>query len=87
MFTISVMWIILRTFMVSFQCLPTQYFWDKSIKGHCAINESQFFFGTILTHCVMDVVILALPVIEVGKLKLRLGQKLGVIGLFLIGFM
>lgn len=87
MFVISVMWIILRTFMVSFQCLPTRYFWDKSISGHCAINEPKFFFGTILAHCVMDIIILALPIIEVSKLHLRLSQKLAVIGLFLVGFM
>ncbi|KAJ6437920.1 fungal fucose-specific lectin [Purpureocillium lavendulum] len=87
MFTISVTWIILRTFMVAFQCLPTQYFWNKSIHGHCAINESHFFFGTILTHCVMDVVILALPVIEVAKLHLPLRERLAVIGLFFIGFL
>ncbi|KAH8688524.1 hypothetical protein BGZ61DRAFT_391910 [Ilyonectria robusta] len=86
MFVISAMWIILRTFMVSFQCIPTRYFWDKSINGHCAINESKFFFGTILAHCVMDIIILALPIIEICKLHLRPRQKLAVIGLFLVGF-
>lgn len=35
----------------------------------------------------MDIVILVLPIIEVSKLRLRLAQKLAVIGLFLIGFM
>lgn len=73
--------------MVSFQCLPTQYFWDKSINGRCTINEAQFFFGTILTHCIMDIVILLLPAIEVSRLHLPSGQKLAVIGLFLVGFM
>ncbi|RYC78424.1 hypothetical protein BFJ63_vAg18702 [Fusarium oxysporum f. sp. narcissi] len=87
MFAISIMWIILRTFMMSFRCLPPQYFWDKSINGRCAINDSQFFFGTILTHCVIDLVILALPVIKIGTLHIRLGQKLAVIGLFLTGSM
>ncbi|KAF7563525.1 hypothetical protein G7046_g558 [Stylonectria norvegica] len=86
MFGLSVAWFLLRLFMVSFQCLPTKYFWDKSIDGHCSINESQFFFGTILTHCIMDIVIFILPIIEVGKLRLRLGQKVAIIGLFLIGF-
>lgn len=73
--------------MVSFQCLPPRYFWDKSINGHCTINESHFFFGTIITHCVMDVIILALPVIETSKLSLPPRQRLAVAGLFLIGSM
>ncbi|CAM1502222.1 Fc.00g042060.m01.CDS01 [Cosmosporella sp. VM-42] len=86
MFTVSVIWIIIRTFMVLFQCVPIQATWDKSIKNaHCAINEGQFFFGTVLTHFCMDIIILALPAFEVGKLRLPLGQKLAVIGLFLIG--
>lgn len=85
MLTACLAWILLRIFMVSLQCIPLKHFWDKSIDGHCGINESKFFFGTVLTHFVMDIVILVLPVVEVGKLRLRLGQKLAVIGLFLIG--
>ncbi|UPK97505.1 hypothetical protein LCI18_008440 [Fusarium solani-melongenae] len=85
MLTASLAWILLRIFMVSLQCIPLKYFWDKSIDGRCGIDESQFFFGTVLTHFVMDIIILILPVVEVGKLHLRLGQKLAVICLFLIG--
>ena len=87
MLTASLAWILLRIFMVSLQCIPLKYFWDKSTDGRCGIDESQFFFGTVLTHFVMDIIILILPVVEVGKLHLRLGQKLAVICLFLIGSM
>ncbi|KAJ4152408.1 hypothetical protein NW754_004203 [Fusarium falciforme] len=85
MLTASLAWILLRIFMVSLQCIPLKYFWDKSVDGRCGIDESQFFFGTVLTHFVMDIIILIMPVVEVGKLHLRLGQKLAVICLFLIG--
>ncbi|CVL09169.1 related to integral membrane protein [Fusarium mangiferae] len=84
---ITVCWLILRTFMVIFRCVPVQAYWNKSIEGaKCDINDSQFFFGTCLTHFVLDVVILALPIIEVIKLRLRLGQKLAIAALFLVGF-
>lgn len=87
MLVVSVAWLILRTFMVIFHCIPVQAYWDKSIEGAvCKINDSQFFFGTCLTHFILDVVILALPVIEVFKLRLRLGQKIAITALFVVGF-
>ncbi|KAF4958723.1 hypothetical protein FSARC_10948 [Fusarium sarcochroum] len=85
MLAVTILWTLLRIFMVSLQCIPLTFFWDKTVDGHCGIDSSNFFFGTVLTHFVMDVVILVLPMIEVGNLRLRLGQKLAVIGLFLIG--
>lgn len=88
MLGITGIWLILRTFMVIFHCVPVQAYWDHSIEGAtCNINDTQFFFGTCLTHFVMDIVILALPVIEVFKLRLRLGQKCAITALFLLGFM
>lgn len=84
---ICIGWIILRTFMLIFRCIPVQYYWDKSIQGSCKISDTQFFFGTVFTHFLMDVVILILPVVEVFKLRLRLGQKLAISGLFIIGAM
>jgi hypothetical protein len=47
--------------------------------------DSKFFFGTVLTHLLIDIVILALPVIEVQKLQLPLSQRLGIIGMFMFG--
>ncbi|RBR26935.1 uncharacterized protein FIESC28_00203 [Fusarium coffeatum] len=84
---LSASWLILRTFMVIFHCIPVQAYWDKNIEGAvCKINDAQFFFGTCLTHFALDVVILALPIIEVFKLRLRMGQKVAITALFVIGF-
>ncbi|KAH7159466.1 hypothetical protein B0J13DRAFT_670219 [Dactylonectria estremocensis] len=82
---LSVAWIILRTFMLLFRCIPIQYYWDKSITGSCKISDTQFFFGTVFTHFLMDIAILILPVLEVFRLRLRLGQKLAISALFVIG--
>jgi hypothetical protein len=72
--------------MTIFHCVPPEAFWDTSIKNpRCDIDNSKFFFGTTLTHLLIDVAILVLPGIQVRKLKLRTGQKLGVIGLFMFG--
>ncbi|KAF4974834.1 hypothetical protein FZEAL_8295 [Fusarium zealandicum] len=87
MVAITISWIILRTFMAMFRCVPIAAYWDKTIENsRCDINDSQFFFGTCLTHFVMDIVILILPVIEVFKLRLRIGQKFAITALFIVGF-
>ncbi|RBR25623.1 uncharacterized protein FIESC28_01586 [Fusarium coffeatum] len=79
-------WITIRTFMVIFQCVPVQAYWDKSITNpRCPFNEANFFFATILVHTTMDCIILILPVIEVMKMTLPLSQKLAVVGLFTSG--
>jgi hypothetical protein len=68
--------------------VPVSAFWDKSIEDSvCAIDDSKFFFGTVLTHLILDIFILALPVLEVKNLRLPLGQKIGVIGLFMFGIL
>ncbi|KAM5366846.1 hypothetical protein ACJZ2D_010298 [Fusarium nematophilum] len=86
MLGMSVIWIILRTFMLIFRCVPVQSIWDKTITGAvCNIDGGKFFLGTITTHFIMDIIILILPIIEVFRLHLRLGQKLGIVALFVLG--
>lgn len=72
--------------MTIFHCVPTQAFWDATIKDKvCNIDNSKFFFGTTMTHLFIDVAILVLPIVQVRNLKLRKAQKLAVIGLFMFG--
>lgn len=88
LFVLSVVWLIIRTFMAIFHCVPVHAFWDHSVEGaRCDINDSQFFFGTVLAHLLIDLVILALPIMQVQQLHLRTGQKVGVIGLFMFGIL
>ncbi|KAF5023480.1 hypothetical protein F66182_4480 [Fusarium sp. NRRL 66182] len=44
-----------------------------------------YYLGTDLTHCLLDFIILALPVYEVVRIKMVLGQKIAVVGIFSIG--
>ncbi|CAH0040322.1 unnamed protein product [Clonostachys rhizophaga] len=56
------------------------YIWDKNIKGGTfTLNVSQFLFGTVLTHCLMDITILILPVFPVVKMHLSWQQKYKVV--------
>ncbi|KAG9497334.1 hypothetical protein J7337_012129 [Fusarium musae] len=86
MIVMVVIWIILRTFMLTFRCVPVQSLWDYTITDKvCNINSDQFFLGTITTHFIMDIIILILPIIEVFRLRLKTGQKLAIGALFLLG--
>jgi hypothetical protein len=82
-----VVWILIRTFMTIFRCWPVQYFWDRSINGRCTINAATYYFATDLTHTLLDTLILALPLFEVLRMNLPLGQKIAVAGLFSCGFL
>lgn len=82
----SVVWIIVRTFLTIFQCVPVEAIWDqRDCDSHRRINQSDFFFGSVLVHCLMDVMILVLPIFPVSQMHLSRSKKLGVVGLFSSG--
>ena len=79
-------WFIVRTPMTIFQCLPVKANWDKTVSGaHCPIDQSRFFFSSVLVHCVMDVIILALPLFPIARMRLSRSKKMGVVALFSAG--
>lgn len=79
-------WFILRTFMLIFRCVPVRSLWDYSITNkQCHIDSDKFFLGTLTTHFVLDLIILALPLFEAFHLRMKFGQKMAVAGLFLVG--
>jgi hypothetical protein len=74
--------------MLIFRCVPTRAIWDETITDAvCNIDGDKFFLATITTHFLLDVVILVLPIVPVFKLRLRLQQKLAIVGFFLLGTM
>ncbi|SCO87525.1 related to integral membrane protein [Fusarium oxysporum] len=86
LFGCSITWIIFRIFMGIFHCVPVQAFWDSTAGGYCAIEDKKFFFGTTLVHNIIDIAILVLPMLEIGKLQLPILQKAGIMIMFTFGF-
>lgn len=80
-------WIGIRTFFTIFRCSPVHFYWDRSINGSCWVNVATYYLATDVTHTLLDCIIVALPIFEVLKIQLRLGQKIAVIGLFSCGFL
>ncbi|KAJ9602386.1 hypothetical protein H2200_013241 [Cladophialophora chaetospira] len=73
---------IIFTFLITFACSPVAKQWDPSIPGHC-IHTVQSYYGTSLG---FDVLIIAIPIPILLKLKLNKRQKIGLIGVFCLGF-
>jgi hypothetical protein len=88
LFALSMVWLIIRTFMAIFHCIPVYAFWDKSVEGaRCDIDDSSFFVGTVLAHLAIDIVLLAMPVVQVQRLQLGRSQKIAVSALFMFGIL
>ncbi|KAH6949744.1 hypothetical protein BKA56DRAFT_714736 [Ilyonectria sp. MPI-CAGE-AT-0026] len=84
----SVIWILARTFLTTFHCIPVYAFWDFSVKNAtCAVESSKFFFGTVLAHVILDVAILVLPIVQIQNLQLPKTQKVGIILMFMFGIL
>ncbi|QPC70713.1 hypothetical protein HYE68_001465 [Fusarium pseudograminearum] len=80
------LWTLVRIFLLTMQCQPTAAYWDLDRREtHCHVKSSIYFFSTGLTHAVLDVIILILPVVEVSRMRLPLGQKLAVMAMFGFG--
>ncbi|KAH7143571.1 hypothetical protein EDB81DRAFT_690139 [Dactylonectria macrodidyma] len=86
LFGCSLVWITFRIFMGIFHCVPVQAFWDSSAGGKCEIEDKKFFFGTTLVHAVIDIALLILPIMQIGKLQLPFLQKFGILIMFMFGF-
>lgn len=68
-----------------FQCTPVAGYWDRAIKGAHCIKSEPFWFSYAMINIVTDVAILALPVRQIIKLQLPRRDKIGLMGVFLIG--
>ncbi|KAF5024440.1 hypothetical protein F66182_3526 [Fusarium sp. NRRL 66182] len=79
-------WFIVRMLLLTLQCIPTQSYWNVARRASdCHVDNTVYFYATVLTHAVLDVVILVLPLIEVLKMHLPLSQKIAVMALFGFG--
>ncbi|KAF1913377.1 hypothetical protein BDU57DRAFT_504528 [Ampelomyces quisqualis] len=82
----TIIWITIRTVMTIFHCVPVEAYWKLNIKGAvCNIDPGKFMFGTTLVHLFLEIAVLLLPVFQVARLQLRLGQKLAVVVMFMFG--
>lgn len=66
------------------QCLPPQFFYDKSISGHC-IDPRPFFVSIGSISFVEDVVILSMPMPMIWNLSINFRRKIALTAIFTLG--
>ncbi|TLD20533.1 hypothetical protein PspLS_08803 [Pyricularia sp. CBS 133598] len=76
-----------------FQCVPTQSWWQRfdpvnpmsPTEFICGVDSTQFFIGNSIPTIITDVMIIVLPIPYIWSLQMRVAQKIGVLGIFLLG--
>lgn len=65
-------------------CRPFALNWDQSIEGTCG-SQPTYYFVMGMFNIVMDIIILAMPMPFLMKLKLATRKKLVLVGMFAVG--
>ncbi|KAK4152519.1 hypothetical protein C8A00DRAFT_16162 [Chaetomidium leptoderma] len=84
-FIFVALWSISQLLVVIFTCTPIHKFWLPETPGTC-IPNLPFWYINAAGNIVTDVVVFVLPLPALSRLNLRKGQKLGLIGVFSLGF-
>ncbi|KAF5572320.1 L-fucose permease [Fusarium pseudoanthophilum] len=84
--TATALWAISRFIFTDIQCIPTQAFWELSIRPNatCFIKTNKYIFGSVLSHIILDLFIIILPIMQIKKLQLPWLQKVGILLMFLV---
>ncbi|KAK4129174.1 hypothetical protein N657DRAFT_652645 [Parathielavia appendiculata] len=84
-FVFVAMWSVSQLLVVIFTCNPIHKFWLPETPGTC-IPNLPFWYYNAAGNIVTDVIVFVLPLPALTRLNLRKGQKLGLIGVFCLGF-
>ena len=76
----------LKLLLSIFACIPTNAFWDKTVKNYeCGVDFKRFLWGLSIPNIATDVALLLLPIPYVMGLKTHWEQKRLIIGTFFLG--
>ncbi len=75
-------WVLVASFI---QCIPLEALWDSDVEGSCLGNAVTI--GSSIIHIITDFIIFALPIPTLASLRIHRRQKIGLLGVFSIGFL
>lgn len=84
--TVNIAQMIGTLFAIIFQCTPIQFNWDTTIEGTCVDRRILFTF-TAAFNIMTDLLILGLPIWIFADLKIPRRAKIGLLFVFLLGFL
>ncbi|KAI1823453.1 hypothetical protein F4861DRAFT_321535 [Xylaria intraflava] len=82
---VCVLWFIVATLVIIFQCKPVQAYWEHLGQPPYCLEYPRVLLGYEITNLFIDVAILCIPTTTLWTLKLPFEKKLPVMGIFLIG--
>ncbi|CAG9954668.1 unnamed protein product [Clonostachys rosea f. rosea IK726] len=82
---ICLVWWIVFTFLIIFQCRPINYLWDTFGQADTCISTPKLLLAVELTNLFIDIGILLIPVYAVRHLRLDRNRKFSLLGIFLLG--
>lgn len=77
-------WWVAIQLVTIFQCEPISKAWNIALEGRC-INQLLFYAWNSVPNCVLDLLIVLLPMREILRLQTSPAQKAGIAGTFLLG--
>ncbi|KAF4944060.1 hypothetical protein FGADI_12942 [Fusarium gaditjirri] len=85
--TATALWALSRFVFNDIQCIPTRAYWDLSLRPNatCFVESNKYIFGSVLSHIILDLFILILPIMQIKKLQLPWLQKFGILLMFMVG--
>ncbi|CVK99311.1 uncharacterized protein FPRO_03875 [Fusarium proliferatum ET1] len=79
-------WSISQIFLNIFICTPVAAFWDPAIQGKC-VPKHPMWYITAAGNIATDIIIIAIPLPVVMKLKLARRQRFVLLAVFCVGFL
>ena len=79
-------WAVAVCATVAVTCVPVRKTWIPELSGRC-IDLTAFYLGAQIPNILTDVVLFAIPIVPIMKLRLGRAQKVGLIVIFGLGFM
>ncbi|RAK99372.1 integral membrane PTH11-like protein [Aspergillus ibericus CBS 121593] len=79
------LWIATIEIFMGLLCRPLEAFWDASVKGHC-FNSSALSYYVNTSNMITDIVIFALPIGVIVRLRTTRHNKIALCIIFSIGF-
>ena len=78
-------WCIANVLVITFQCKPIRFAWDKSLAGGSCISVLAFVRWSCVPNILTDVALLVLPLPYVWNLHVSTNDKIGLSTVFLTG--
>ncbi|KAJ5303535.1 hypothetical protein N7476_010334 [Penicillium atrosanguineum] len=83
---VVILWAACGILAGAFTCIPTEKLWNPQIPGGC-MNLSKFYYGLQIPNIATDAIILFMPMHVVWALPISNNQKVGLSGIFILGFL